>query len=242
MAENAERVFVMRPVIPRRAYFVIVLGVAAMIVSGFWPSYFGPLLKGGVNRHWIIHVHASVFLGWVILLIAQASLVVAGRQDLHRRLGTFGIAYGVAVLVMGTIVSFAAPVVRVHAGQMPVAVASLVVLYNLVDMLVFGAFFAAAVVQRRHPEWHNRLILSATTAPAAAAVGRVLPENGWLYVAVWLSPLFASMLVDLALRRRLHPVSLISLPVFLLDANKVALLGLSTWPREIGRALIGSFV
>jgi hypothetical protein len=29
----------------QRAYFVIVLGVAAMVAWGFWPSYFGPLLR-----------------------------------------------------------------------------------------------------------------------------------------------------------------------------------------------------
>jgi hypothetical protein len=59
---------------------------------------------------------------------------------------------------------------------------------------------------------------------------------------VWLSPLFASMLVDLATRRRVHSVSLISLPVFLLDAHKVDLLGLSSSPRELGRMLIAPFV
>ena len=50
------------------------------------------------------------------------------------------------------------------------------------------------------------------------------------------------MLVDLATRRRLHPVSLISLPVFLLDAHKVDLLGLSPLPRDLGRMLIAPFV
>ena len=45
------------------AYLVIALGVAAMVVAGFWPSYFGPLLHGGADRHWIIHVHAAVFIG-----------------------------------------------------------------------------------------------------------------------------------------------------------------------------------
>ena len=226
----------------QRPYFFIVLGVAAMVVWGFWPSYFGPLLRGGVERHWIIHVHAAMFLGWIILLVTQASLVTAGQQRLHRRVGKFGIAYGIAVLCMGTIVSFAAPVLRLHAGQMSAAVASMVVLYNLTDMLVFGGFFAAAVAQRRNSDWHKRLILSATIALAAAAVGRVLPENGWLYIGVWLSPLLASMLVDLATRRGLHPVSLISLPVFLLDAHKVDLLGLSPWPRALGRMLIAPFV
>ena len=225
----------------QRAYFVIVLCMAAMVVWGFWPSYFGPLLRGGVDRPWIIHVHAALFLGWVILLILQASLVTFGQQRLHRRVGKFGIAYGIAVLCLGTIVSFAAPVLRVHAGQMPAAVASMVVLYNLTDMLVFGGFFAAAVAQRRNPEWHKRLILSATIALAAAALGRVLPP-GWLYIGVWMSPLFASMLVDFASRRRLHPVSLISVPVFLLDAHKVDLLGLSPLPRELGRMLIAPFV
>src|SRR4030095_12541465 len=57
------------------AYLAISLAIAGTVVWGFWPSYFGPLLAGSVTRPWFIHAHATVFLGWVALLIAQASLL-----------------------------------------------------------------------------------------------------------------------------------------------------------------------
>jgi hypothetical protein len=114
----------------RRAYLAIVLLLAATVVWGFWPSYFAPLLKGGVSRPWIIHVHAVVFIGWIVLLIIQALLVSVGRIRDHRRLGRVGMVYGTAVFGVGLIVSLAAPVLHVRAHQMPVERASLVVMYN----------------------------------------------------------------------------------------------------------------
>jgi len=85
-----------------------------MVVRGFWPSYFGPLVSGGVTRPWIIHLHGVIFVGWMALLLAQVSLVAMGRVRLHRRVGNIGIAYGVLVLVIGLAVSFVAPVLHVR--------------------------------------------------------------------------------------------------------------------------------
>ena len=56
---------------PRRFYLAITLILIAMVVRGFWPSYFGPLLSGGVTRPWIIHMHGVIFVGWMTLLLAQ---------------------------------------------------------------------------------------------------------------------------------------------------------------------------
>lgn len=224
-----------------RAYLAIALAAVAIVGWGFWRTYFRPLLHGGVNKYWIIHVHAAVFIGWLILLVTQASLVATGHTDLHRRVGRVGIAYGMLMACIGSIISFAAPILHVQAHQMPVERASLVVLYNLTDILVFSGFFAAAIMYRRTPEWHMRLILSATVALLGAAVGRVLP-GGLVYLLVWLSPIFASMAVDLWIRRRLHPVSLISLPIFVLASLKVEIFSLSPLWQALGRTLISPFV
>ncbi len=200
----------------RRAYLAISLAVVAIVGWGFWPSYFRPLLHGGVHKFWIIHVHAAIFIGWLILVVTQASLVATGHIDLHRRVGTVGIAYGILVSCIGSIISFASPILHVQAHQMPVERASLTVLYNLTDMLVFSGFFAAAIIYRRTPELHKRLILSATVGLASAAVGRVLPGGSLVYLLVWLTPIFAAMAVDLWVKRRVHPVWLISVPIFVL--------------------------
>ncbi len=59
-----------------RAYLAIALGLGATAGWGFWPTYFGPLLRGGVNRHWIIHVHAAVFIGWLLPLMGQVGRAI----------------------------------------------------------------------------------------------------------------------------------------------------------------------
>jgi hypothetical protein len=226
----------------RRAYLGIVLVLAATVGWGFWPSYFGPLLHGGVSRPWIVHVHAAVFLGWIGLLVVQASLVSTGRISAHRRLGRVGIVYGSVVFCVGLIVSIAAPVLRVRAHQITVEHASLVVMYNLTDMLVFVALFTAAMVQRHRPEWHKRLILSATVGLSSAAVGRVLPGASASYLFVRLFPLLASMAVDLAMQRRVYAVSWLSVLLFLAVSFKVSLYSLSPVWQQIGRLFLIPFV
>jgi len=101
----------------RRFYLAITLILIAIVIRGFWPSYFGLLLSGGVSRPWIIQLHGAIFSGWMVLLLAQVSLVSMGRVRMHRRVGNVGIAYGTLVLEIGLVVSFVAPVLHVHAGE-----------------------------------------------------------------------------------------------------------------------------
>ena len=186
-------------------------------------------------------MHAAVFVGWLVLLVAQASLISAGRVRLHRRVGQAGMLYGVLVLCVGLVVSVGAPALRVRAGQLPLDAAGLVVSYNLMDMLLFGGFFVAAMAYRGSPELHKRLILSATVALLGAAVGRVLPAS-FAYLVVWLSPLLAVVGVDLSTARRIHPVSLLSVTLFVVAFFKVDLLPRFSLPREMGRVLLTPFV
>jgi hypothetical protein len=44
----------------------------------------------------IIHLHGAVFSCWILLLVAQTSLVSAGRIDIHRRLGVAGFSLDVS--------------------------------------------------------------------------------------------------------------------------------------------------
>jgi hypothetical protein len=226
----------------RVAYLAIAITIAVMVGWGFWRTYFEPLLHGGVNKYWIIHVHAAVFAGWLALLVTQAWLVVTGNLHLHRSLGKVGVGYGILLICMGSIISIASPILQVQARQMAVARASLVVLYNLTDIFVFSGFFVTAMIYQGIPELHRRLILSATVALLSAAVGRVLTSGSLVYMLVWLSPIFASMAMDLWIKRRLYLVSLISLAIFVLTSFKVQVYSLSPLWQGVGHALIKPFV
>jgi hypothetical protein len=61
------------------------------VFLGFARSYY----LAGVFRaplpNWLIHLHGAAFSIWILLLVAQTSLVSAGRVDVHRRLGLGGV-------------------------------------------------------------------------------------------------------------------------------------------------------
>jgi hypothetical protein len=203
-----------------RIYVGLAALVTAIVAAGFGRSFFGTFV-GGVAHPWIIHVHAAVYVGWLALLIAQASLAARGRIALHRKVGNFGIAYGVLVFALGLVVAIAMPVINFHAGLWDAARAETFLAIPLVDMLLFGGLFAAAIAYRGRPDIHKRLIVVAAVAIMFAAVNRALVNAGLLAgdataftgmlprLALWYSPVLVAMAHDLATRRRIHPAYLI---------------------------------
>lgn len=224
----------------RQAYFAITLLIAAIVGWGFWQTYYSQI-GARADLPTVVHVHAAVFTVWVAMLVAQAAAVVAGRVRLHRGFGTAGMAYGALVFCVGLAVSIGAPALRVRDGQFSLEVGGIVVLYNLADMLLFGAFLALAFKHRHRPELHKRWIIAATAALCGAALGRVVPGNTPQYLLLWLSPILAMMAVDLAARRRVHPVPLVSGALLVVAFFKVPLFAAPVW-RDVGRALLGPFV
>jgi len=224
----------------RQAYFAIALLLAAIVAWGFWKTYYSqPFARTDLPA--IVHVHATVFSLWVLVLVAQAAAVVAGNVRLHMRLGTIGMLYGAFVFAVGLLVSVGAPVVRVRAEFYPLDVGGIVAIYNLTDMLLFGAFLACAFAYRHRPELHKRWIVAATAALCGAALGRVVPSGSAQYLLLWLSPLFALAAVDLATRRRVHWIPVVASALLVVAFFKVPLYAAPIW-RDLGAALLRPFV
>jgi hypothetical protein len=224
----------------RRAYLGITLLICGIVAWGFWDTYYSRL-AARADLPSIVHVHAVVFSVWVLILVAQAAVVVRGHLRLHRQLGTVGMIYGALVFAVGLVVSVGAPALRVRAGQFPIELGGIVVLYNLTDMLLFGVFLALAFARRSRPELHKRWIIAATAALCGAAIGRVLPGNTPQYLLLWLSPILAMIAVDLAMRRRLHSVPVVSGALLVVAFFKVPLFAAPLW-RDVGRAVLRPFV
>ena len=68
-------------------HIAAVVYMTIVVLVGFWPSYFGQLFGDVPDRHWVIHLHAMVFTGWLLLLLVQVSLVAGMILDgfLHRK-------------------------------------------------------------------------------------------------------------------------------------------------------------
>jgi hypothetical protein len=183
--------------------------VAAIAFIGFWASYFGPLLTAGtVEKPAIIHLHAAVYVGWLLIFITQTVLAATGHIAAHRKLGNIAIGYGVLVVAAGLTAAFGMFVLRVQAGA--VADAQRQLLGPLVDMSVFAPLFAAAIYHRGKPELHKRFMVVATTYLLVAAVGRMTflgqPRNPYLGHLIWVAPILLAMAHDWWRQRRVHPV------------------------------------
>jgi hypothetical protein len=205
----------------RTGYVLVGLLIAAVAVAGFWRSYFGPLLASNVDEPPLIHFHVVVYVGWLVLLVAQAGFAAAGRVDLHVKLGRLGIGYGVLVIVVGLLVGFGMFVVRVRAGAAPEALGRL--FGPVIDMLIFAPLFAAAIYFRRRPELHKRLMILATTTLLVAAVGRMRAfiPSFVLVQLVWSAPILVAMAYDYAKQKIVHPVYAFGLVLLLLESQPV---------------------
>ena len=223
-------------------YVALSAFMVGVMLVGFWPTYFGRLLRGDIARPFVVQLHGLVFVGWMTLLVAQVVLAWRGRVQMHRRVGRWGIAYGVLVLVMGVIVGIAAPVMHFHAGEWTRDRAAGFLLIIFGDMVLFGSLFGAAVAYRRTPEIHKRLMVGATVALLFAAVGRIQALDPMPAVAAvaWLSPMLIGMAYDWRTRGRPHAAYVVATAWLFVGGTRVLLVESETWLR-IGRVVLGVF-
>jgi hypothetical protein len=163
-----------RPVSGRRYdnyFFSAMAGLVLLLVMvGFARTYF----LAGVFRaplpSTIIHIHGALFSSWILLLIAQVSLVSAGRVDIHRKLGMAGFVLATLMIILGVLAAnnslsrnFAPP------GGLD---AKTFYIIPLADMFIFATLTFFAYRARFQPVAHKRLILLATVALMDAPTGR----------------------------------------------------------------------
>ena len=230
-----------RPAPARRrrwTFLALTVVMIGTVIGGFWP-YFRDA-GGGADRPWLIHLHAAVFSGWMVLMLTQVALVLRGRTDLHRRIGRIGIGYGIVVLLLGLVATIVAPLARVAAGEWTLDEAAGFLILPIGDMILFGGLFAAGMAYRRRPELHRRYMLLATIALMFAPAARLSGENPGLLLAIWLFPLIVAMGDDLWTRRRIHHAYIVGLVVFLVAFPRVFLMESPGW-IETGRAVLAMF-
>jgi hypothetical protein len=227
----------------RTFYVAMAVVLLTMIVAGFWPSYFGPLLRGATQAPWILHLHGWIYMGWMFMLVAQSALAAQGRIRQHRAVGNFGIALGSVVFAMGVLVSFVAPIMTFNAGTRTLDEAAAFLLIPLGDMALFGPLFFSAVAYRRNAELHKRLMILATIAIAFAAIFRMqaigVPLAAGL--TIWFALPLIGMVYDLKTQGRVHPVYLVGTAGMIIAALRIPFSATETW-LGIARPIIESLI
>jgi hypothetical protein len=152
-------------------FFWMTLVMAAFIFSGFGLTYWLPMAAGSLAQlPPVVHLHGLFFFSWMVLLVVQSILINANNVQLHRSLGSFGIALGTGVLLLGALLTM------LSAGQgigNPSANGNALNYLSVVAVLSFGVLFVLAMRNTRKPESHKRLVLFSTINLLPPGVNRL---------------------------------------------------------------------
>ncbi len=225
----------------RRFYTGMALAMLVTVFVGFARSFFlRPLFPGWPSpAETIFYVHGALFTGWIVLLLAQTSLIAVGRTDVHRRVGVGGAVLAVAMVVIG--VAGAITAARRPTGFVGIPVPPLQFLaVPMFDMVLFATFVGLAIAKRADLQAHKRWMLLASINLTTAAIAR------WPgVITVGAPPLFfgltdlfvvAIVVWDLASRGRVHPATfvgglliIVSQPLRLVVSGTEAWLAFARW-------------
>jgi len=151
-------------------FFCMTLVMAFFIFSGFGMTYFQPMATGSLGPlPPVVHIHGLFYCSWIILLVVQALLVNVKSIALHRSLGTFGIAIGTGVALMGALIT----VLFMGATELNTKDDYGLTYLSIVAVLTFGILFCIAIRNVRKPEIHKRLILFATIIILPPGINRL---------------------------------------------------------------------
>ena len=190
----------------RQFYTGMAIAAAVVVFVGFAPTFFLRASYQSTPLPTYLRVHGLLFTTWIVLFIAQTSLVAARKTHVHRRLGWAMAALATVMVVVGTTAGIWSMRRQVDAGLAEQAQAFLTT--PLFSMVAFAAFVAAAITRRGDPQTHKRLMLLATISILDAAVARLpfefLRTSNWNYLPMTDVFLAAAILYDVASRRTVH--------------------------------------
>ena len=205
----------------------------------------------------ILHMHAVLMGSFLMLLLAQTTLMATGRTDLHRRLGIAAFSVAMALVVVGFILvptmyhytwnaaQTAPPETREKLQQI-VLRRDNILLGQLRIGFLFPLFLLIGLRARgRNAGLHKRMMILATAITLGASIDRMtwLPTTQPasrlatdLYILLTVSPMF---LWDVKRNRSVHPAYLIWLGVSLPFTLAIYALWDTAWWHSMAPRLMG---
>jgi hypothetical protein len=211
-------------IVDKYFYFAMSLLIATIVVLGFSRSVDQNLFHASIPRPAILWVHGATFSLWVLFFIFQSALVRTRNVKIHRSMGWFGAALAAFMIPLGVATSVVMARFDTTVKHETGADAFLIV--PLYDMVAFAICAGLAILWRRKPELHRRMIFIATCGLLDAAFGRwdYLFDHG-LFFACLDGVILLGVVRDLVINKRIHRVYLTALPLLIV----VQWFVVSTW-------------
>jgi hypothetical protein len=142
------------------------LGLALLIILGFWPSYFSKFFSGTNYFKFYFHFHAAMMLLWLSALITQPILIRKKKLPLHRLVGK--VSYFLFPLVIASVVLLAHSRHIVDEKDLGI---SLFVPFK--DIIIMGTAYFIAIRYRHHIDLHARVMAATGIAFIEPALSRL---------------------------------------------------------------------
>jgi hypothetical protein len=213
-----------RPRVSRWFYINVALLMILLNVLAFAPGIIAPSRRNvPLPFTPLVTAHAFLSAAWLVLFLAQVTLVATRRVALHRRAGIAGALLALAFVGAGclTVVGQArrgfdlsGDISRLAPPGAPFdAAATLSIVFFF---LSFGVLVGLAMLYRQRPAVHKRLMLFAmvgglTPTPLAHLIGHwpaLQARGGAVVLITTVVALSASATYDRVSEGRIHPVSI----------------------------------
>ena len=229
----------------RLVYVVMAALFVVTAIVGFGPRSAGILAGTMPNPPFIVHVHAALMTGWLLLFLAQTVLMASANRALHVSLGVTAFALTpvmVAAMIAATVTVYG-NMLAAGAGDM----GSNILLLQIRSVILFPLFLGWALRTRRSdPQTHKRMMVLSTLILIDAAIARMnwLPGNDitvsynmtFVYQFMLIAP---ALLYDKLRFGKVHHAYLIGIGLYLPWVLATSLLWHAPWWLAAAPKLMG---
>jgi len=161
-------VAILRKLRPDDVFFpAMAVVILTVVVIGFAQSYFLPGMVFAKLPNTLVHIHGALFVAWIFLLLLQNALVAIRRVQWHKTLGILGVILPPLMVVFGVLTVFDS--IRRNGTGLP---AELILVGDFGQLALFVGLTCWAMLARRNPAAHKRLMILGTLAMIGPAVNR----------------------------------------------------------------------
>lgn len=249
--------------VDRWIYVFTAASFIAIVLAGFIPSSLEKiaLVEAGERAPFplVMHMHAVLMGAFLLLLLAQTTLVATGRCALHMKLGLVSVLLVPAIVVVGfllatgnyqTVAELARTSPTAEARQrfaeLGLRLDNILLLQIRIGILFPLLLIIGIRARGREPGLHKRMMIIGTAMALPAGIDRIpwlpttLPESPIgpdFYTLLAISPMLAW---DLVRNRYLHRAYWIWLAFFVPAAIVVHGLWDSPWWHSTARQMLGN--
>jgi hypothetical protein len=178
------------------------VGLFAIAVLGFWPTYFSKFFDGTADFNFYFHFHFALATSWIVLLIVQPILIRNKKLAIHKQVGK--LSFIILPLFFISVILLKHSLI---GGEVTEGLGAGLWL-QLKDLVIIAVMFTIAMVNKKRMQIHARAMIATGIVFIEPTLGRfiiltVLPEpDFYLGLGITVAIMYAIIISLIILERK----------------------------------------